>query len=146
MLVIRKIEKGDYAGWVPLWDGNNLGVRDDSVTALTWARLNDPSFPMKGLIAIEDNKPTGLLHYVTHPTTGSVKDVCYMQDVYVAEHARKRGIAKALVRELTRRAQTQENWARIYWLADGSNEAAQKLYKNLGVKLDFSLHIMPLST
>jgi RimJ/RimL family protein N-acetyltransferase len=48
------------------------------------------------------------------------------------------------VRELTKRAQTQENWARIYWLADGSNDAAQRLYKNLGVKLDFSLHIMPL--
>ena len=37
-----------------------------------------------------------------------------------------------------------ERWARIYWLAEQKNPEAQALYNKLGVKLDFSLHVLPL--
>lgn len=142
---IRPLQKLDYAGWLILWDGNNLGTRDAQVTAQTWGRLNDTQFPVHGLIAFENNQPVGLLHYVVHPTTGSLKDVCYMQDVYVDPAYRKKGIARAMIEELSRIGKLEQKWARIYWLAEANNEAAQRLYKNLGVRLDFTLHVIPMT-
>lgn len=140
---IRPLTAGDYESWLGLWDGNNLGTRNDQVTAQTWARLIDPDFPVRGIIAELDDKLAGLLHYVLHPTTGSLSNVCYMQDVYVDPAFRKKGIAKALLSELARCGK-QEGWTRIYWLAEAQNEAAQGLYKNIGVKLNFTLHVMPV--
>jgi ribosomal protein S18 acetylase RimI-like enzyme len=144
MTEIRAIQTIDYAAWLPLWNGNNLGIQNQDITDTTWARLTDPDFPVHGLMAFENGMAVGLLHYVTHPTTGSLQDICYMQDVYVDPLFRRRGIARSLVTELARIGQTETSWARLYWLADASNVAAQGLYKSLGVKLDFTLHVMPM--
>jgi GNAT superfamily N-acetyltransferase len=65
-----------------------------------------------------------------------------MQDLFVAENARGQGIAKRLVWDLHDRAK-QAGWARLYWFAEESNTAAQNLYKNLGIRLNFSLHMLP---
>lgn len=140
---IRPLQKEDYAAWLPLWDGNNLGTRDEAVTAETWRRLMDENNPVKGLGAFGGDKMRGLVHYVLHPTTGAIAPACYMQDLYVDPAHRKKGIARALVQELVSIGQ-KEKWARIYWLAEAENKAAQALYKTLGVKLNFTLHVMPL--
>jgi GNAT superfamily N-acetyltransferase len=140
---IRPLTADDYGQWLALWDGNNLGQRDEAVTAHTWRRLTDPDSQVHGLCAEHNGKLTGLVHYILHPTTGSVAPVCYMQDVFVDPAHRQKGIARALVNEVAhigRRA----GWARMYWLAEADNLAAQKLYKSLGVKLDFTLHVLPL--
>lgn len=142
-VLIRALQAEDYDQWLPLWDGNNLGTRDDKVTAQTWARLIEDSAPVHGLVAEEDGKILGLTHYILHPTTGALNDVCYMQDVYVDPSARKKGIARKMVQNLAVLG-AKKGWARMYWLADETNEAAQNLYKNIGVKLNFSLHILAL--
>jgi ribosomal protein S18 acetylase RimI-like enzyme len=143
-ITIDHICETDKQEWLPLWDDNNQGMGKEEVTNSTWARLNDESFPVFGLSA-RDTEGTlvGFLHYVLHPTTGSINPVCYMQDVYVSPNHRKKGIAKQLVVALAQIGQEKE-WARIYWLAASNNGAAQALYKNIGAKLDFSFHILPL--
>ena len=143
-LKIRTIENRDFPDWLPLWDGNNLGTRDEAVTSETWSRLTDPEFPVHGLVAESNGKLVGLLHYIEHPTTGSLKDVCYMQDVYVEPAQRQKGIARALLNELAIIGQKNKKWTRIYWLAEEDNEAAQKLYETIGTKLNFTLHMMAL--
>ena len=140
---IRSIAANDFPAWLPLWDGNNLGTRDEAVTAETWSRLNDPSSPAHGIVAEDKGKLVGMIQYVLHPTTGAINDACYMQDVYVDPAQRGKGVAKKLVQALAKEGRAQK-WARLYWLAEADNEAAQALYKNLGVKLDFTFHIMSL--
>ena len=66
-----------------------------------------------------------------------------MQDVYIAPAQRQKGYARMLIGALARIGQENE-WGRIYWLAEAGNEAAQALYKDIGVKLDFTFHILPL--
>ena len=141
---IRPIENRDFPDWLPLWDGNNLGTRDEAVTSETWSRLTDPDFPVYGLVAEDGGKLVGLLHYITHPTTGNLKDVCYMQDVYVDPAHRQKGIARKLLNELAIIGQSDKKWGRIYWLAEADNEAAQNLYETIGTKLNFTLHMMAL--
>ncbi|MFP4313722.1 MAG: N-acetyltransferase family protein [Alphaproteobacteria bacterium] len=140
---IRPLQPNDFQSWLPLWDANNLWQRDEKVTTTTWERLMDSDYPIHGLCALKNGEMAGLVHYVLHATTGAIEPVCYMQDVFVAENYRKQGIARALVEEVVKRGKS-ENWARLYWLADANNEAAQALYKNIGVKMNFTLFIQPL--
>lgn len=142
-LEIRPLQNPDFPAWLPLWDGNNMGRRNEEVTAETWSRLIDSGSPVNGLAAFNGGEMRGFVHYILHPTTGYIRPVCYMQDVYVDPEHRRKGIARTLVQELTKIAK-KEQWGRLYWFAENSNEAAQALYKNLGVKLDFALHVMPL--
>ncbi len=140
---IRPIAMNDFPAWLPLWDGNNNGVRDEEVTATLWSRLMDPDFGIYAFVA-EDNKGelVGMVQYVVHHVTGAVKPVCYMQDVYVDPAHRQKGIARKLVMALTKKHKAEQQWRRMYWLAETDNEAAQKLYEKIGVKLNFTLHVL----
>lgn len=141
--VIDDIRRDDYEQWLALWDANNGGKRDDAVTAETWNRLNNPVFPVHGLVARKGNRLVGLVHYILHPVTGHIMPACYMQDVFVEPAFRKQGIARQMIGHLAATG-AREGWARLYWLAEADNVAAQNLYKNLGVKLNFTFHVMPL--
>ena len=143
-VTVRTLQPNDFPSWLPLWNDNNLGHKDEALTAETWSRLMDADFPVNGLCAIYKGEMVGILQYVLHYTTGAIAQICYMQDVFVNPDCRGKGIAKALIAELDKIGRA-EKWGRIYWLADAGNEAAQGLYKNIGVKLDFTLHIQPLN-
>ncbi|MCB1557119.1 MAG: GNAT family N-acetyltransferase [Alphaproteobacteria bacterium] len=140
---IQPLTATDYDQWRPLWEENNEGLCASDVTRETWRRLIDPDSPVHGLALHANAQIAGILHYVLHPTTGQIAPVCYMQDVFIRPDHRRKGYARALIAELAHIGK-QKGWARIYWLADSRNEAAQTLYKTLGIRLDFSLHVLPL--
>lgn len=144
-MIIRPLQPSDYDQWLPLWRANMDHAVSDDVTAETWRRICDKDFPIGGLCAREhENDPiAGICHYVLHYTTGNSKQVCYMQDLYVDPDFRRRGIARNLVISLATMG-AEQGWARLYWLAESGNEEAQNLYKTLGLKLDFTLHVLPL--
>lgn len=142
--LIRNLRENDHDDWVKLWDASNGGVRNIAVTTETWSRLLNPIYPVHGLLAQADGKAVGLVHYILHPVTGHIEPVCYMQDLYVEPAFRRRGIARLLIAELAA-VGAAERWARLYWLAEENNPEAQGLYKKLGVKLNFSLHVLPLT-
>ena len=142
---IRAVTSSDFPQWLALWNANNLGHKDEAVTTETWTRLNDADAQVFALVAEDKDELIGLVQYIIHPTTGSIEPACYMQDVFVAPERRSQGIAKRMVRELESIGK-KEKWARIYWLAESNNEAAQALYKSLGQKMDFTLHILPTKT
>lgn len=144
-VVIRPLQFNDFAHWLPLWDGNNLGQRDEAVTAETWSRLCDPNNTLvNGLCAEMNGEMMGIVHYILHPTTGHINPVCYMQDVFVDPAHRRKGIGKRLVNEVTKIGK-QEKWARMYWLTQVGNAEAKAMYENFGIKLDFTFYVLPIS-
>ena len=134
----------DYAAWLPLWHANMENSVTAEITAETWRRICDPAFPIGGIGIREtaDGPLCGICHYILHYTTGNLKQVCYMQDLFIDPACRRKGLARILVTYLAALA-TAQGWARLYWLAESQNEAAQGLYKSLGYKLDFTLHVLP---
>ena len=142
-MFIRLLKNTDYNQWLPLWQDNCLNQVPQNVTEETWRRICDPKENVFGLGVFEEENLIGILHYILHPTTGQLAPVCYMQDLYIRQDHRRKGHARALVTALQEEG-TKAGWARIYWLAEKSNPAAQNLYKNLGIPVDFSLHILPL--
>lgn len=144
-LIIRPFEYNDFPSWLPLWDGNNLGVRDEDVTEKTWERLIDKKYKsVNGLCAEMNDEMMGIVHYILHPTTGHINDVCYMQDLYIDPKHRRKGIGKRLVNEVTMIGM-QEKWARMYWLTQNSNMEAKAMYENFGVKLNFTFYVLPIA-
>lgn len=145
MPYITPLSPADYTEWLPLWQANTEHSVSDDVTAQTWDRINSKESGIGGLCARESQTGpiAGICHYILHPTTGNLNPVCYMQDLYITPDFRRKGLARALVTHLAQIGGA-EKWARLYWLAEGKNEAAQHLYRSLGLKLDFTLHVLPL--
>lgn len=144
-LTVRPLCAEDYARWLPLWDANNQGQSDDTVTFVTWQRLTDPDDKqVNGLCAEMNGELMGIVHYILHPTTGAINPVCYMQDVFVSPDHRRKGIGKRLVLEVTKIGQ-QEKWARMYWITQANNTEARAMYQNFGIALNFTFYVLPLN-
>lgn len=144
-IILRPLQFDDFSKWLPLWDGNNLGQRDEEVTTETWSRLCDPdNTQVNGIAAEMNGEILGIAHYILHPTTGNINPVCYMQDVYVDPAHRRKGIGKRLVNEITKIG-GKEKWARMYWLTQVGNKEAKAMYENFGIKLDFTFYVLPIS-
>ena len=140
---IRLFEEGDFDTWKPLWQMNMDDQVDDKITQTTWRRICNKKDTVFGMGLFENDELKGFLHYILHPTTGALNPVCYMQDLFVHPDHRRSGYAKDLLRTLVERGKLQR-WERIYWIADNKNKQAQDLYKDIGVKIDFSFHVLPI--
>ncbi|PCE33214.1 GNAT family N-acetyltransferase [Burkholderia ubonensis] len=128
---IRPISPDDHNAWRDLWS-MYCAFYDvtlaPGVTDQTWRRVVDPSVPIHGLVACgPDGAVLGFCHYVCHPNTWSDRTVCYLEDVFVAPHGRRLGIATAFIERLKAMG-VQENWTRIYWVTNQENAAAQATY------------------
>lgn len=140
---IREIAPGDYDRWRPLWDGYNEFYGRVGASALspervdrTWSRFFEQSEPVHALVAESTNELLGIAHYVFHRSTIDLEDVCYLQDLFVAQAGRRRGVARALIEGVCERA-TRAKAARMYWHTHESNQPAINLYSQLAERSGF---------
>lgn len=137
--MIRLLTLDDHAAWLPLWQGYQHFYEVElsaAVTATTWQRLLDPAEPVWGALAIDDGKALGLVHYVTHRSTWSEGEVCYLNDLFVSEEARGKGVARALIEHVYTAAKAQ-GCAKVYWLTHETNTTAQALYDRVAERSGF---------
>lgn len=138
-VTVRPVSAADYAAWRPLWDGYvafyGAAVADD-VTETTFARCLDREAPMYGFVAEVDGAVAGFTIVVLHLGTWSTAPVCYLEDLFVAESARGRGAARALLEFLVEAGRSQ-GWQRLYWQTKPGNAAAHALYEKIGMRTDW---------
>jgi len=100
-MIVRDVAAGDRAGWERLWAGYlaHYGVEvPTSVSDHTWARCLDPGSPIAMRVVPGAHGPIeGFAIHVLHPSTWAVGESCYLEDLFVSEHARGRGVARALI-------------------------------------------------
>ena len=93
----RPIESSDETAWRKLWRGYlefYETTLDDEIYRTSFARLIDPAVTdYHGLLALRDDAPVGLVHYIFHRHGWQIEEVCYLQDRYVAPEARGTGAA-----------------------------------------------------
>jgi len=85
-LIVRAIARSDREAWSVLWAGYNafyerVGPKaiPQKVTDLTWERFFDAYEPMFALVAEQDDRPLGLVHYLFHRNTSMAQPACYLQ-------------------------------------------------------------------
>lgn len=137
--VIRPVNLDERADWERLWTGY-LAFYKTSVPRetydVTWARLHDPKEPMSLLGAYVDGKLAGIVHYLFHRSCWTIGDYCYLQDLFVADGARKLGLGRALIEAVEQEARAA-GASRVYWLTHESNTVARALYDKLAERPGF---------
>src|SRR5260221_4062880 len=130
---IRPVASSERGVWEPLWKGYLDFYKTavpKAVYDTTWARLQDQAEPMHLLGAYVDGKLLGIVHFLYHRSCWTIGDYCYLQDLFVAEDARKFGLGRALIEAAYKHAH-DDGASRVYWLTHESNATARVLYDKL---------------
>jgi GNAT superfamily N-acetyltransferase len=136
---IRPLQADDFDAWMPLWRGYQAFYKvdlSDSTSRTAFARMLDPDEPTYGMLAIVDGRPVGLVHVIRHRSNWTIGDYAYLQDLFVDDSVRGRGVGRALIEAVYARA-ADEGCARVYWLTHETNTDAMKLYDRIGDKSGF---------
>jgi GNAT superfamily N-acetyltransferase len=138
-IVVRPLRPHERADWEPLWRGYQVFYETDipeSTTAETWARLHDPAEPMGALGAYVGGRLCGIAHYIFHRSCWSIGNYCYLQDLFVADAARGRGLGRRLIAAVEQAAR-DVGASRIYWLTHETNTDARALYDKVAQRSGF---------
>jgi len=139
---IRPLAAADRAAWNPLWQGYLTFYKAAlaaEVHDITFARLTGGAEPMGGFLAERGGQAIGLVHWVTHRTTWSGKDICYLQDLFTTPEARGTGAGRLLI-EAVRSMAEAKGCFRVYWQTHESNAQAMELYDKVAVKSGFLVY------
>ena len=136
---ISSATEDDKAAWLPLWRAYLDFYRqalEDEITDLTFARALDSGENLNLLVAKNDGRIVGFATYVLHRSSWARDWYCYLEDLFVAEDQRGKGVARALIAAVAE-AGKAKGAERLYWVTDEANKAAQALYEKLATKTDF---------
>ena len=136
-LRVQALQTADRAAWEPLARGYKRFYETDIADAeydAAWQRLlHDPR--LVGLGAWQDGVLVGIVHALFHASTWA-DEVCYLQDLFVAEAARGSGAGGALI-DAVATVCRQRGAARLYWLTHHGNATARALYDRVAAHKGF---------
>lgn len=138
-VVVRELRGTDRAAWQPLWDGY-LDFYDEDVdpevTDLVFQRLVDRGWTaQRGYVAEVEGRVVGIAHVGLQPSTWSVAEDCYLEDLFVEPSARGDGVGRAVVEHLVAEGR-DAGWRKLHWLTDSDNTTARRLYDEVGQLAD----------
>ncbi|WP_377297660.1 GNAT family N-acetyltransferase [Rhizobium sp. SGZ-381] len=129
-VVVRDATAQDEAAWRKLWADYlafyKVTLADD-VTDYTWARILDPASRVAMRVAEVEGQLAGFAIHHFHDSTWVKAPDCYLEDLFLDETFRGRGIGRALMEDLVAICR-KDGWARLYWHTDEGNVTARKLY------------------
>ena len=140
-MIIRDVTAEDRAAWDVLWAGYLAFYESDlpkNVSDITFGRFLDPSEPMFCLVAEDDQTHAliGFVNCVLHRGTWAVQNFCYLEDLFTSAAARKRGVGRALIKAVYKRAD-KLGCSRVYWLTHETNYSGRSLYDQVAKNLGF---------
>jgi GNAT superfamily N-acetyltransferase len=138
-VLIRAVGEDERDAWDPLWAGYLTFYKSAlarEVSDLAWSRFHDPDEPLFALGGYLDGRLLGIAHYLFHRSTWARNRYCYLEDLFVSEDARGRGLGRALIEEVYRKAESA-GASRVYWLTQSNNAQARALYDKVADNLGF---------
>jgi len=140
MIAIGAVSASERSEWLELWTGYLAFYQvtlDDGTTESTFSRITDGDSDVHGAIARDSGgNAIGIVHWLTHPSTWTQSDYCYLEDLFVAPESRGSGAGKALIEHVQAWAR-EHGSAKVYWLTAESNLTAQALYDRVAERSGF---------
>jgi GNAT superfamily N-acetyltransferase len=143
-LQISPLQAGDRGEWNVLaraYKAFYETTLPDSDYEGTWTRLMSAD-AIYGFGARVDGRLVGITHYLFHTGIWACRS-CYLEDLFVDEAARGRGVARGLIEAVARRA-AEEGAGRLYWLTHQENATARALYDRVAKFSGFVEYEYPL--
>lgn len=131
---IREVRESDYDEWRRLWTGYLAYYETelpDEIKKLSFAQLLSDGSNCFGFLAVDGDRPVGLVHYIFHEHMWRPEGSCYLQDLYSDPQVRGTGVGRALI-EAVYSAADAKGVPRVYWLTQDFNTTARKLYDRIG--------------
>lgn len=140
---IRPIKQSDRNDWSRLWTGYleyyetklSNDIYDSTFTRLLQGNEGVPN-EFCGLIALVDDVPAGLVHFLFHRHGWKIENVCYLQDLFVKPDFRGTGLGRKLIEAVYADADAK-GCPSVYWLTQDFNEAGRRLYDRVGTLTPF---------
>jgi len=139
-IIIRPITTADEDVWRRLWTaylafyGTTV---PEEVYAATFARLLSEKHPdQNGFLAVQDDRPVGLVHYIYHAHNWRIEPVCYLQDLYAEPEMRGQGVGRKLIEAVYAQADA-DGRPSVYWLTQDFNTTARQLYDRIATLTPF---------
>ncbi|MEV4253025.1 GNAT family N-acetyltransferase [Spirillospora sp. NPDC049652] len=132
MIEIGPLRPDERDAWEVLARGYKAFYRtevDDAGYELAWKRLtlaNGDGGDVAALGARLDGRLVGITHYLFHVTVWD-DGACYLQDLFVDENVRGKGVARGLI-EAVADAARERGASRLYWTTQEHNRTARLLY------------------
>jgi len=141
---IRALEVGDRVDWGVLaraYKAFYETTLPDGAYDHTWGRLMSAD-GIHGLGARLDGRLVGITHYLFHTGIWAQK-ACYLEDLFVVQDCRGRGVARALIDAVALQARAA-GAGRLYWLTHQQNATARTLYDRVAKFSGFVEYEYPL--
>ena len=140
---IRPLVETDREPWARLWKGY-LDYYEtelpEAVHGASFARMLEGNAgargEFRGLLALVDGTPSGLVHFLYHRHGWKLEDVCYLQDLYVDPAVRGTGLGRRLIGAVYADADAS-GAPSVYWLTQDFNAAGRRLYDRVGTLTPF---------
>ncbi|MFW1806740.1 GNAT family N-acetyltransferase [Acinetobacter ursingii] len=137
---IRPVTKNDFNEWLLLWKGYQVFYKatiSDEITKTTFDRFQDVQEPVYCLVIENEEKQLiGLVHYIFHRSTWTIKNYCYLQDLFVDPKHRASGLGRKLIKAVYAEAE-KNHCSRVYWLTQENNDQARMLYDRIADQTGF---------
>jgi ribosomal protein S18 acetylase RimI-like enzyme len=95
------------------------------------AQMQSDDPPFECLLAEDAGKPIGFALYYRNYSTWPGRPGLYIEDLFVEEHYRGRGVGEALLQSVARIA-VERGYRRIDWMVLDSNRRAMRFYRSQG--------------
>lgn len=143
---VRPLRESDRAEWQEMWTGY-LEFYESSVKPevydSTFARLlGDDPRDFSAMIAEQDGRSVGLVHYLFHRHAWRIEEVCYLQDLYARPEVRGTGAGRALIQAVYDAADAK-GAPSVYWMTQEFNAVGRQLYDRIGVLTPFIKYARP---
>jgi GNAT superfamily N-acetyltransferase len=137
-LTIHPVRPSDKDQWLPLWRGYLAFYHEDlpqEITNQTWDRILDEGEQIYCLGGYSDGEMVAFATYVLHRSTWSASTYCYLEDLFVADSQRGKGVGRQMIEAIAQAARDHGS-TRLYWNTNEANKTAQALYDRIATKTD----------
>lgn len=137
MVVVAPLRTEDRAAWEALARAYHTFYEEQfshESYEKAWSQLQEGR-EIHALGAYDGTRLIGIGHYLFHRHVWQA-DVCYLQDLFVDEGVRGRGVGSALIAGVERAARGRGAF-RVYWMTKEDNEPARRLYDKIATYSGF---------
>ena len=130
---VRPVADGDFFAWLDLYEKYAEFYETpltDQKALLLWSWLTAPDHEEDGLVAIEGERLVGLAHFREFARPLEADRGLFLDDLYVADENRGKGVGHALIEAVRQRA-VERGLGVVQWITAHDNRTAQNVYDSV---------------
>jgi GNAT superfamily N-acetyltransferase len=139
-VTVRPLGDKDFFAWLGLFEGYSAFYESeltDQIALQVWSWIIDANNDLVGAVAVnEDGDFVGFAHYRKVPRTLSGDLALFLDDLFVSEEARGKGVATQLM-DFAKAYARDHKLAQVQLVTAADNATAQVLYDQVGTRTNW---------